>query len=169
MPQAEPRADADRTLAGRDKPPCHKVNGADVVRVKGMAETKRVRQDSGGNQRWEEAKHNADGCPDDYVDGDEEADLPHDGRRQAPEDLRDRKAGGREEAGHCPRPGANRECPAAVSKGGSNDKTQTTTPELYVCLNRGRASGRSMIFVHGKFLFPVNSGSTVKFWWPNSK
>lgn len=68
MAQAEPGADADGALAGRDEAPCHEVDGADVVGIEGVAQAQGVRQDGGGDKHWVEVQDDAYGDPYDDVD-----------------------------------------------------------------------------------------------------
>lgn len=93
MAQAKPRPDTNRALARGDQAPGHEVDGADVVGIEGMAEAEGVGEDGGGNERGVEAEDDPDGSPDQQVDDDEAEDLPHDGRREAPEDFRDGETG----------------------------------------------------------------------------
>lgn len=103
MAQTKPCADADGTLAGRDQAAGHEVDGADVVGIEGMAQTKGVRQDGGGDEHRVEVQDDADDHPYDDVDGDEKEDLPYHGRRKSTERFRQWQVDvrpGQGEAGH---------------------------------------------------------------------
>lgn len=101
--EAEPGADADGALAGRDEAAGHEVDRADVVGIEGMAQAEGVGQDGGGYQHRVEVQDDADGHPYDDVDGDEQENLPYHRRREGTEGLRQGQVDvrpGQGEAGH---------------------------------------------------------------------
>ncbi|KFY44397.1 hypothetical protein V494_01490 [Pseudogymnoascus sp. VKM F-4513 (FW-928)] len=59
-------------LARGDEPPCHQVNGGDVISVQSMTEAERVGEDGGAGEVGVEVEDDADGCPEEGVYQDKE-------------------------------------------------------------------------------------------------
>ena len=70
MSQTKPRPHSDGSalrIAGQ-QPPCHEVNGADVVGVEGVAEAERVGECGGGHEGAVVVEDEGAYCPDDAVE-----------------------------------------------------------------------------------------------------